>query len=771
MKMNLTIYRALDDDTLAALANRGLLRRASRDLEQQTPDLRDDTAEAITFTIESATVTMPPTGPAQARCDCPADGCCRHILTAALYLRTQAEQAPQPSTDPDATSLEVSESPETAALPRAGEGLGERSSDEIMALGEAELVAWATRAIYKQGLDDITAGEQEVEITTEGGSIVFRFLFQNTTARWLIGAGLGGTICSCKRWPACRHRIAAILAWQREHGRALPGGQQRMLQASAGAPRTRAEVLASTCETLEELLALGFGALSQNSEDRLRTLAISAHGVDLPLLSRRLRALADLVRWQLIRDVRADTALLVRGAAHVYALAVALGMDGEDAPAPARLVGEHRSRYFETGGLEVIGVGAQQWRTRSGQVGLTVYFWDAAAHNWASWSESRASFYRNSTFDPKQRYTQGEIWSGAPAPQLASRCRIHLNNARRNRAGALSAHAGSQAFVTGVSDPAAIDFDGCRFDDWGALTRHLAQNHTGGLAEGDRNANLVVIAPTAWGEPTYDQRRQTLLRPVRDAAGRWLLLTMPHTDQYPFAVNTLRDVKPDESSVWGMLGFARITADGLELTPITLYRHPAGHDTHKLHTMIHLTLDGEKQLADAGFQGAPQSVAEILAGKTADTESELPDATRAPVASVADVADALADDDADGDANGEDGIADDEFDVENQRDSSAVGAALGATMLLVERLAERGARVSSERFEGELRDLTERLRQLGLTLCADALAALGDALASNRHRAAPDAMQAARALLHGAYVATLVHDDVTVTRALASVGA
>ena len=766
MNMNLTIYRALDDATLAALANRGLLRRAQRDLEQQAPELRDDTTAAITFTVEGATVTLPPTGPAQARCDCPADGCCRHILTAALYLRAQAQQAPQPSLTPDAVSAET---PEIVSPLHTGEERGVRSSDEILALGEAELVAWATRSVYKQGLDDILTAGQEVAITSEGGATLFHFPLQNISVRWLIGAGLAGTICSCKRRPACRHRIAAILAYQHEHGRALPVSQPRTLQASAGAPRTRAEVLASTRETLEEMLALGFGALSQNSEDRLRTLAISAHGVDLPLLTRRLRALADLVRWQLIRDVRADTSLLLRAAARVYALAMALGTGAEGATTPTQLVGEHRSRYFETGSLEVFGVGAHQWRTRSGQVGLTVYFWDAAACGWASWSESRASFYRNTTFDPQQRYTQGEIWSGSPAPQLASRCRIHLNNARRNRAGVLSAHAGSQAFVTGMSDPAAINFGAYRFDDWGALTRHLAQQHTGGLAEGDRNANLVVIAPTAWGEPAYDQRRQTLLRPVRDAAGRWLLLTMPHTSEYPFAVDRLRDLKPDEAQVWGMLGFARITAESLELTPITLYRHPAEGEANRLNTMIHLTLDGEKQLADTALQGAPKTVAEILAGKTTETEREPEDATLAPVASYADVAGAVDATDVENDETSED-AADDEFEIEEQRDTSAVGAALGATMLLMERLAERGARVSSARFEGELRDLTERLRQLGLTLCADALAALGDALASNRHRATPNAMQSARALLRCAYVATLAHDDVTVTRALAAVG-
>ena len=68
----------------------------------------------------------------------------------------------------------------------------------------------------------------------------------------------------------------------------------------------------------------------------------------------------------------------------VEALRVALAH-----PKPA-LVGVHRSNYEKVGQIELIGLVARQWRTRSGYAGLTVYFWDRSANNWATGTEARA---------------------------------------------------------------------------------------------------------------------------------------------------------------------------------------------------------------------------------------------------------------------------------------------------------------------------------------------------------------------------------------------
>ena len=65
--------------------------------------------------------------------------------------------------------------------------------------------------------------------------------------------------------------------------------------------------------------------------------------------------------------------------------------------------------------VDLVGLGAQQWRTRSGYAGLTVFFWDLAARRWATWSDSRPAYYASVQFDPAQRYSSEGAWPDAPA--------------------------------------------------------------------------------------------------------------------------------------------------------------------------------------------------------------------------------------------------------------------------------------------------------------------------------------------------------------------
>src|SRR5947209_4532970 len=78
---------AFDDDALAALANKGLVRRARKDLETSQPEIVESADEdRLRLEVGDALVeiAMPV---AQSRCGCPAGGICRHILAAVIFLK------------------------------------------------------------------------------------------------------------------------------------------------------------------------------------------------------------------------------------------------------------------------------------------------------------------------------------------------------------------------------------------------------------------------------------------------------------------------------------------------------------------------------------------------------------------------------------------------------------------------------------------------------------------------------------------------------------
>ena len=86
-------YRAYDDDTLATLANAGLLRRAAKDVEAgKVQWQRQGEADGVLL-ADGQQVQLDARVPQKAQCDCPAPGLCKHILAAALWLRALPEVA------------------------------------------------------------------------------------------------------------------------------------------------------------------------------------------------------------------------------------------------------------------------------------------------------------------------------------------------------------------------------------------------------------------------------------------------------------------------------------------------------------------------------------------------------------------------------------------------------------------------------------------------------------------------------------------------------
>ena len=87
---------AIDDDTLAALANKGLVRRARKDIEKSPPTVVAADGQSVSLQVEGATVKL--VSPvSKSTCTC-ASGICRHILGAVIFLReSPTTTAPAPT--------------------------------------------------------------------------------------------------------------------------------------------------------------------------------------------------------------------------------------------------------------------------------------------------------------------------------------------------------------------------------------------------------------------------------------------------------------------------------------------------------------------------------------------------------------------------------------------------------------------------------------------------------------------------------------------------
>ena len=532
---------ALDDAALAALANKGLVRRARKDLEQQRPQYLGSSEGRYQFEIESRRVDLGES-PSEARCDCGADSICHHILAVLIDLRDQAE------------SMESITEPESIVDARA----------EILGITLEDLKTWAGTALFRRSLETVP----QLARTQSGATLIIDLIAMNATVRWLPGHGLGGMLCTCHAAGRCEHKVAAVLAIWSQAGRELPSAAPKLLKSAAGAPRSRDEVLESVRHALREMIRLGIGRTSDAARQRMMTLAISAHGVDLPRFERLLRALAEEIALLLKRDAQGATERVLRAAARIWMLAAAL------ANPTAELIGRHRTSYKRVAGqLELIGLGARQWRSRSGYEGLTVYFWDTGSSQWNTWTDARPI---GRQFLPVARYRQDMPWEGVLDPCEASRSRYRISGVFRNPAGRLSSRPGVRGVRLGASD--ATNLPVVRL--WTDLLPKLERLFGGGLDEPVEQETIVLLAPAALRDPVFDEIGQTLKRELEDAGGRVLPLLVRYEQAVPEAVHHVESISGDD--LVAVLGFLRAGADGFYIEPITLVAKDR---------LVHVTLD------------------------------------------------------------------------------------------------------------------------------------------------------------------------------------
>ncbi len=465
-----------DDDAFAALANRGLLRRARKDLEKETPEIVEESSTRMVMRFGGQRIEFDSRGPSEARCTCPSRSGCRHILAAAIGLGSPAPAtgaAPEGSTTAD---QDLRQPLIQALLDLTPQTLRKHS-------GKAGY-RWAWQ--FVQDLDiqnDLTlTGERNIVITFRHPPVSFRYM----------GGSVDALLSDADIKQIAKYRVAAVLAFQRASGQALEPPEETTPRAaslnfgkdhapeergSAALSEQRARLLAAVCQLARECVTLGLAHSSSGIHERFATLAVWAQGAQLYRLALLLRRIADHVDMLLERAGGADEQRLFDELTLTYALASALQGAAEDGKSPAALVGRARTEYEEVGPLELLGLGTSAWRSASGYLGLTMLFWSPSQRAFLSCTDARPEMQR---FDPVARYKAAGPWSGLGAPAMATGRKLMLTGAMLSAGGRISASDKTHATFM-PADAAAVN------DELNAAT----------------NYPLVRITNTASGHVVY----------------------------------------------------------------------------------------------------------------------------------------------------------------------------------------------------------------------------------------------------------------------------
>lgn len=561
-----------DEDAFVALANRGLLRRAQKDLEKISVVVGAEDRGAVAVGVGEHQVRLDRRGPAHAVCSCPASGVCQHILLAALALQRGVVVA------------EVGQEETAAGAPEVG-----RLHQELMAISHQSLLRHAGKPGYRWAWQVIQDLDPEDGMAIGGERhLVIALRHPTVTLRYL-GGGLPGLIAEPTPPRLERLQVAAVLAYQRAHGASSPppeeagrggnevldlGAEHRLRERAPEVRRRSREELRRRVRELEtDCLALGLSHLSPAVHERWNGLAVWAQGAEYHRLALLLRRVADHVEMAIARAGGADEHRLFDELAVVHALVTALEVASARGEEPIRLVGRPRSRYDELARLELVGLGALAWRSAAGWLGLTMVFWAPGEQTFLTATDARPELQR---FDPVARYRAAGPWGGLGAPAQASGRRLTLAAAQVNAAGRLSLAASTAAVV----DAAPLRLAGLPVvRRWGELraTRALARRSM--LAEPTPAADWTVLEPATWGPPWFDAARQTLVWPLGDDAGDALPAELPFDDFIAAAIARIEQLGVGELPVGTRL-VARLRGGAARLVvePLSLLR-PGPDDT------------------------------------------------------------------------------------------------------------------------------------------------------------------------------------------------
>lgn len=505
-----------DDEAWIALANRGLLRRARKDLETLEIRVTSGTHEGVEIAVGDRTVRIGVAGPADAVCSCPSAVICQHIITAGLWL---ASVTPGPSDRPGAASA------------------ADHLHDDLMAIDAATLTSyaglpgyrWAHQMIADQATPPGVTRDSYLAVTFERPALTVRYL----------GGGLDGLVLDQPVPHQARFRVAAVLAWQRAHGLVLPPPPAPRARAkgesesSISRSESRARLRATVSGLLRDTVAIGVSHLSPAIHERLTTAATWAQGVEYHRLALLLRRLADQVDLLLARSALADDLILLDEIAVAHALVAALDAAALAGTEPTALVGRARTAYDPVRLLDLIGLGGRPWRTGSGYHGLTCVFWSPSRQQFLTWTDARPVSLPG--FEPRARWQQPAPWTGLATPAASAGCRLTLTHAQVSSERRISAVDSTNAAVTTLGSDELTGLLPVR-----ASWRELAPMRIHGLSDpADPTSQWTVLRPAQALPSRWDSTSQTLRYPLLDDEGTALMLDIPWSRLHAHAIGRL----------------------------------------------------------------------------------------------------------------------------------------------------------------------------------------------------------------------------------------
>lgn len=585
----------VDEDYLVGISNKGIVKRAYKDLGAEDGMIQAGTAGldwnaqelAVTAGGENVTIRLPL---GESLCSCPSRSICRHVIMAILLARQavlDGGEAAGASGNGEGGKVENAgdsggDSPEAEDSPGGSGDLAQKVWQEILAQPRKPLL----RALGSRGLRRLAAAMEAGQIPrTERGTVVrMQLPGQDMTVKLL--SPLEYSTCSCHRKELCSHRAEAILWCQYLEKQLSPEELERELERQPDFDMGELSDTASQVgDCLEHLLETGLARSGAEQAQELERLAILCHNAGLPGWEGDLRALAEgyekylrRAAGQTMERLASQLQRLYDRTAQLRELADRALSDGVGGAEPSQalpgniisriqdLAGEFRSEYRPTGDLELMGITVEHFVSDAGYEGDTVYFLDTAAQAWYTYTNARPTFYEGKK-RPAFREKAMAPWGLSLPLEGLARVRLRLRGAKCDDGGRLSSSQETRGEILGKSELTASGLAGWYYREYDRLFAEQIPEPTEKSGSPGR-PRLVFVQAAGFEKGHFNEITQKLELPIWDGAGRRVQVELPYSRRDEASIRYLERLENRQSPCF--LGRVYLRDSRICLYPVDL---------------------------------------------------------------------------------------------------------------------------------------------------------------------------------------------------------
>lgn len=365
-----------DDDYLTAISNKGVVKRAHKDLETAsiTTGFICDTADVMVDQAQCV-IKVPV---AESVCSCPSRTICRHIVTAVLFLRQELlPKEPQPP----------------AAAPEKPLSRQEKLAEELTGYPVEDLVRVMKKKYYNTFLEKVRVGI--IPLMEELSSITVDIPEERVTVKLL--TPLRYSSCTCGGAMPCKHVAAAILTWKLRHGIVDLNSLAPVRETAVVSDTDKLHHCAGLCLAfLEQLLTDGLVRTSEDAAEYSETNALLCHHAECPEGERLFREIGNRLKAYTAHSPEFSAHRLFDTMMYAHQLMTSI-LQETDSKKLKELSGDFKSSYQITDELELVPVAKRKFSSITGYEGDIYYFVNKSpsgrALPYLTYSDIRPTYY------------------------------------------------------------------------------------------------------------------------------------------------------------------------------------------------------------------------------------------------------------------------------------------------------------------------------------------------------------------------------------------